>query len=75
MLDIPSSGEVFDSLPPLQVQSIALINTKLCREVYKMLDGLRIYWLAIKYWIQGDSWRKAVEYATVMVKHWRYRGY
>jgi len=40
-----------------------------------MLDGLRIYWLAIKYWIQGDSWRKAVEYATVMVKHWRYRGY
>ena len=29
---------------------------------------LQIYILAIKYWIQGDTWEFAVEYAEALVK-------
>ena len=32
---------------------------------------IRIYMLAIKYWIQGDNWKFAVEYATGLVKGWK----
>ena len=28
----------------------------------------RIFFLAIKYWLQGDTWAKAVEYAEAIVK-------
>ena len=27
----------------------------------------RIFFLAIKYWLQGDTWAKAVEYAKFIV--------
>ena len=33
-----------------------------------MLDNARIYWLALKYWLSGDEWNFAVEYATSLVK-------
>ncbi len=33
-----------------------------------MNDKIEIYILAIKYWIQGDKWKFAVEYATGIVK-------
>lgn len=41
----------------------------------EVADKLRIYWLAVKYWRQGDSWKKAVEFATALVKNWRCGGY
>jgi hypothetical protein len=33
-----------------------------------MLDTFWIYWLACKYYLQGDSWKDAKEYATAIVK-------
>ena len=29
---------------------------------------IRIYSLAIKYWVQGDSWKSATEYAKFIVE-------
>ena len=36
-----------------------------------MLDKIRIYILAVKYFAQGDSWKKAVEYAESLVLGWK----
>ncbi len=36
-----------------------------------MLEKIRIYILAIKYWVQGDEWKFAVEYAEAIVKGWK----
>jgi len=35
------------------------------------MKTIRIYILAIKYFLQGDKWRFAVEYATALVKGWK----
>lgn len=35
------------------------------------MNKIRIYYLALKYWIQGDEWRFAVEYAKAIVKGWK----
>ena len=35
------------------------------------MENLRIFWLAVKYWLQGDEWTFAVEYATSLVKGWK----
>jgi hypothetical protein len=32
---------------------------------------LRVYMLAVKYWIQGDSWRFAKDYAAALVYGFR----
>jgi len=34
----------------------------------KLIKKIRIYFLAVKYWLQGDTWDDAVEYAMVIVK-------
>lgn len=34
-----------------------------------MMDTIRVYILAIKYWLQGDEWRFALEYSKALVKH------
>lgn len=39
--------------------------------MWKMLENIQIYILAIKYFIQGDEWKFAVEYATGLVKGWK----
>jgi len=31
------------------------------------MNKIRIYVLAIKYWLQGDDWDFALEYATTLV--------
>ena len=36
-----------------------------------MIDKIRIYYLAIKYFAQGDDWKKAVEYAESLVLGWK----
>jgi len=33
-----------------------------------MTDTIRILYLTIKYWLQGDDWKFALEYATSIVK-------
>ena len=33
-----------------------------------MIIQIRIYCLAIKYWLEGDEWSLAVAYATRIVK-------
>ena len=33
-----------------------------------MIQKIRIYQLAIKYWLSGDDWDFAIEYATSLVK-------
>ena len=38
-----------------------------------MLDKIRIYILAAKYWMQGDDWKEAVEYAESLVLGWKNR--
>ena len=40
----------------------------------KIMDYIRIYYLAIKYWFQGDDWKGAVSYATLIVKGWNNNG-
>lgn len=35
------------------------------------MDKIRIYSLAVKYWLQGDAWVTAIEYACALVKGWR----
>ena len=36
---------------------------------------IRMYFLAIKYWFQGDEWDKAVEYAeSLTTKGWKNNG-
>jgi hypothetical protein len=34
-------------------------------------NTLSVYSLAVKYWLSGDDWRFAVEYAESLVKSWR----
>ena len=36
-----------------------------------MIDKIRIYYLAVKYFAQGDDWKKAVEYAESLILGWR----
>lgn len=31
-------------------------------------DNFRIFFLALKYWLQGDDWEFAKDYATSIVK-------
>jgi len=38
-----------------------------------MIDKIRVFILALKYWMQGDDWDKAVEYAESLVKGWKNR--
>lgn len=38
-----------------------------------MKEKIQIYILAIKYWVQGDKWEFAVEYATGLVKGFKRR--
>lgn len=33
-----------------------------------MIEKIRIYTLAVKYWSQGDDWSSALEYAMAIVK-------
>lgn len=35
------------------------------------MKKIRVYCLAVKYWLQGDTWRFAVEYARAIVEGWR----
>jgi sugar/nucleoside kinase (ribokinase family) len=35
---------------------------------------IRKYALAIKYWLQGDDWKKAVEYANALTSWTHKRG-
>jgi len=35
------------------------------------MKTIEIYALAIKYWLLGDSWSCAVEYAEVIVRGWK----
>ena len=35
----------------------------------------RIFFLAIKYWLQGDAWAEAVEYAKFIVKGFKRGGF
>lgn len=35
------------------------------------MKKIRVYCLAIKYWLQGDPWQFAVEYARAIVEGWR----
>ena len=37
----------------------------------RLAEKIRLYYLAIKYWSQGDTWKQAVEFATKIVM-WRY---
>lgn len=36
-----------------------------------MLEKIRIYFLAVKYWMQGDDWEDAVGYAEFIVNKWQ----
>lgn len=37
--------------------------------------GVRVYFLAMKYWLQGDDWDFAVEYAeSLCTKGWKKYG-
>ena len=36
-----------------------------------MRDWFYIHLLAVKYWVQGDAWQEAVEYATALVQGFR----
>jgi len=33
-----------------------------------MIEDIRIYWLAIKYWLAGDEWKFAKQYAEALVR-------
>jgi hypothetical protein len=35
------------------------------------MDNIRVYILAIKYWLQGDDWKFAKEYAEALVKGYK----
>jgi len=35
-----------------------------------MITTIRVYKLAIKYWLQGDSWESSYNLATYIVKTW-----
>ena len=36
-----------------------------------MLDKIRIYTLAMKYWMNGDSWSEAKAFAEFIVNKWK----
>ena len=36
-----------------------------------LLDKIKIFILTLKYWMQGDPWKEAKEFATVIVTRWR----
>jgi hypothetical protein len=36
-----------------------------------MREQIRIFFLSIKYWAQGDDWDKAKEYAESLVLTWK----
>lgn len=33
-----------------------------------MMNEIRVYYLAIRYWLQGDDWKSAVEYGRFIVE-------
>jgi len=35
------------------------------------MKKIRIYFLAVKYWAQGDSWKFAKKYAEYLVRGWK----
>jgi len=35
-----------------------------------MINKIRLYCYAIKYWFHGDDWNFALEYADVIVNKW-----
>jgi hypothetical protein len=39
--------------------------------MWGMWKKIRIYCLALKYFMQGDEWKFAVEYAEALVKGWK----
>ena len=36
-----------------------------------VIDKIRIFFLAVKYWFSGDDWDEAIEFAKVIVTRWR----
>lgn len=37
-----------------------------------MIDEIRIFFLALKfYWMEGEDWDEAVEFAKVIVNRWK----
>lgn len=40
-------------------------------EIEIVKKRISIFFLSIKYWIQGDDWKKAVEYAEALINGWR----
>ena len=38
-----------------------------------MLDKIRIYILAVKYWMNGDDWEAAVDFAKFIVEGFKRR--
>ena len=36
-----------------------------------MLDKIRVFMLTLKYWMQGDDWPEAKEFAKVIVNRWK----
>ena len=47
------------------------LHLNLKRKWYDMKDSISILILAIKYWMQGDNWEFAINYATNIVKGFR----
>jgi len=39
-----------------------------------MIDTIRVYLRAIKYWLQGGSWNIAYKTAHVLIKTWKKGG-
>ena len=35
-----------------------------------MVKAITIYYLAIRYWAQGDTWDEAIQYAKVIIGRW-----
>ena len=35
-----------------------------------MIKAISIYCLAIRYWVQGDKWDEALQYAKVIIGRW-----
>jgi len=40
------------------------------KKIKDVMDDIRVFFLTIKYWLQGDDWKFAKEYAESIVKTW-----
>ncbi len=40
----------------------------------KIKEFISIYYITIKYWIMGDEWKSAIDYAKKIVKGWDNNG-